>query len=189
MENDINQGLSGTHQNQASFMLVGGWKSSSCSPLPVEGEIFSLTFPFIDQAFAQACAISSPTLAKSRSVDWTGVPYVAYWLLAIVLARGFDYGLHEPARVGKNAKLFLMWRSSFACHKDLGARATKKLCSAQFVEQVAVSLTLYMNARANFFSYVAAIIVSLSPIAAGANRPGWTESQIPKRPPMAQIGC
>jgi hypothetical protein len=52
MENNINQGLSGTHQNQASFMLVGGWKSSNCSPLPVEGEIFSLTFPFIDQAIA-----------------------------------------------------------------------------------------------------------------------------------------
>src|SRR5215469_4429403 len=28
----------------------GGWKSSYCSPLPVEGEIFFLTFPFIDQA-------------------------------------------------------------------------------------------------------------------------------------------
>jgi len=49
MENNINQGLSGAHQKQASFMLVGGWKSSNCSPLPVKGEVFSLTFPFIDQ--------------------------------------------------------------------------------------------------------------------------------------------
>ena len=60
MENNINQGLSGAHQKQASFMLVGGGKSSNCSPLPVKGEVFSLTFPFIDQAFAQACAVRSP---------------------------------------------------------------------------------------------------------------------------------
>ena len=32
--------------------LTGGWKSSNCSPLPVEGEIFFLTFPFIEQAIS-----------------------------------------------------------------------------------------------------------------------------------------
>src|SRR5215813_12589748 len=53
MENNINQRLLGAHQKQASFMLVQGWKSSNGSPLPVEGEIFFLTFPFIDQAIAR----------------------------------------------------------------------------------------------------------------------------------------
>jgi hypothetical protein len=32
-------------------LLTQGWKSSYRSPLPVDGEIFFLTFPFIDQAF------------------------------------------------------------------------------------------------------------------------------------------
>src|ERR1700737_4529890 len=36
----------------ASDSADRGWKSRKVSPLPVEGEIFSLTFPFIDQAIA-----------------------------------------------------------------------------------------------------------------------------------------
>jgi len=36
--------------NQASVIAHRGWKSSYSSPLPVEGGIFFLTFPFIDQA-------------------------------------------------------------------------------------------------------------------------------------------
>src|SRR5438552_19039451 len=40
----------GAPQNQASFIVDRGWKSSNSSPLPVEGEVFFLTFPFIDQA-------------------------------------------------------------------------------------------------------------------------------------------
>src|SRR5437016_7237914 len=39
----------GAPQNQASFIVDRGWKSSNSSPLPVEGEVFFLTFPFIDQ--------------------------------------------------------------------------------------------------------------------------------------------
>src|SRR6266852_3649823 len=35
----------------ASDSADRGWKSRKVSPLPVEGEIFSLTFPFIDRAF------------------------------------------------------------------------------------------------------------------------------------------
>src|SRR5205809_2526964 len=42
----------GAPQNQASFIVDRGWKSSNSSPLPVEGEVFFLTFPFIDQAIA-----------------------------------------------------------------------------------------------------------------------------------------
>jgi hypothetical protein len=39
------------HQKPASFIAARGWKPRKVSPLPVEGEIFSLTFPLIDQAF------------------------------------------------------------------------------------------------------------------------------------------
>src|SRR5438876_11278372 len=42
----------GAPQNQASFIVDRGWKSSNSSPLPVEGEVFFLTFPFIDQAIS-----------------------------------------------------------------------------------------------------------------------------------------
>jgi hypothetical protein len=31
--------------------MARGWKSSNFSPLPVEGEIFCLTFPFIERRF------------------------------------------------------------------------------------------------------------------------------------------
>jgi hypothetical protein len=34
-----------THQSQASFIAGRGWKSSNSSPLSVQGELFSLTFP------------------------------------------------------------------------------------------------------------------------------------------------
>ena len=39
-------------QYQASAIAHRGWKSSYSSPLPVWGEVFFLTFPFIDQALA-----------------------------------------------------------------------------------------------------------------------------------------
>jgi len=39
------------HQKPASFIAARGWKPRKVSPLPVEGEIFSLTFPLIDHAF------------------------------------------------------------------------------------------------------------------------------------------
>jgi hypothetical protein len=60
MEKTKSTKLSGAHHNQASLMVVRGWKSRNFSQLPVEGEIFFLTFPFIDQAIAQVCAFSSP---------------------------------------------------------------------------------------------------------------------------------
>jgi hypothetical protein len=42
----------GAAQNQASVIAHRGWKSSSSSPLPVGGEVFFLTFPFIDRDFS-----------------------------------------------------------------------------------------------------------------------------------------
>src|SRR5580704_3563511 len=52
--------LSGAAQNQASAIAHRGLEVKAIVPLPVEGEVFFLTFPFIDQAFSQACAASSP---------------------------------------------------------------------------------------------------------------------------------
>jgi hypothetical protein len=49
MENKINQAVRGTSEPSV-FRGCRGWKSSNFSPLPVEGEIFCLTFPFIEQA-------------------------------------------------------------------------------------------------------------------------------------------
>jgi hypothetical protein len=51
MEKENQRRWSGADQNQASVIARRGWKSSNGSSLPVEGEIFSLTFPFIEQAF------------------------------------------------------------------------------------------------------------------------------------------
>ena len=44
--------LSGALRTRRLSSLKGGWKLSYCSPLPVEGEIFFLTSPFIEQAIA-----------------------------------------------------------------------------------------------------------------------------------------
>jgi hypothetical protein len=44
----INEGCQGQSRTKRLSSLTGGWKSSYYSPLPVEGEIFLLTFPFID---------------------------------------------------------------------------------------------------------------------------------------------
>ena len=49
MENKINQAVRGTPQPSVS-RARRGWKSRNFSQLPVEGEIFFLTFPFIEQA-------------------------------------------------------------------------------------------------------------------------------------------
>src|SRR6266436_611853 len=43
---------------RASHRADRGWKSRKVSPLPVEGEIFFLTFPFIEQAFTQTTCLA-----------------------------------------------------------------------------------------------------------------------------------
>ena len=58
MGNKINQAVRGTPEPSV-FHGRRGWKSSNSSPLPAEGEIFSLTFPFIEQAFALRTGIVS----------------------------------------------------------------------------------------------------------------------------------
>jgi len=49
MEKENPQSLSEAHQKHAAFIASRGWKSRNSSPLSVEGEVFSLTFPFIEQ--------------------------------------------------------------------------------------------------------------------------------------------
>jgi hypothetical protein len=53
MEKENQRRFSELAQNQASVIASWGWKSSRCSPLPVEGETFFLTFPFIEQAISR----------------------------------------------------------------------------------------------------------------------------------------
>jgi hypothetical protein len=48
----INEGCQGQPRTKRLPSLTQGWKSSNYSPLPVEGGMFFLTFPFIDQAIS-----------------------------------------------------------------------------------------------------------------------------------------
>jgi hypothetical protein len=50
----------GHDTTQASSRVSGAGSQGNFSLSPVEGEIFSLTFPFIDQGISQACAVYSP---------------------------------------------------------------------------------------------------------------------------------
>jgi hypothetical protein len=59
----------GAAQNQASVIAHRGWKSSYCSPLPVGGEVFFLTFPFIDQALVLTCRFLSIRFASGVFVS------------------------------------------------------------------------------------------------------------------------
>ena len=52
MEKENPPRLLRAHQKHAALIASRGWKSSNSSPLSVEGEVFSLTFPFIEQALA-----------------------------------------------------------------------------------------------------------------------------------------
>ena len=47
--NNISTQVRGAQHQTCVFYGEGGWKPRKCFPAPVEGEIFSLTFPFIEQ--------------------------------------------------------------------------------------------------------------------------------------------
>ena len=70
--------LSGQLRTKRLSSLKGGWKLSYCSPLPVEGEIFFLTSPFIDQAIETlkipAAGILHQSFAHSVSIDLRCAP-------------------------------------------------------------------------------------------------------------------
>src|ERR1035437_5093779 len=57
----------GESRSRAPRLAHRGWKSRKVSPLPVEGKVFFLTFPFIEQTLAQACAVCSPIFAANPS--------------------------------------------------------------------------------------------------------------------------
>jgi hypothetical protein len=54
MENKINQAVRGTPEPCVLHRRKGLEVKQLFSPLPVEGEVFFLTFPFIEQAFTLA---------------------------------------------------------------------------------------------------------------------------------------
>jgi hypothetical protein len=95
MANKINQAVRGT-QEASVFHRSGGWKSSNLSPLPVEGEIFSLTFPFIDQAIT----LKTGLLVKSRVESRAG---------AVALASRWLLGCFRMTRLNP------VWRNSVSC--------------------------------------------------------------------------
>src|SRR6266849_6814862 len=47
--NNISTQVRGAQHQTCVFYGEGGWKPRKCFPAPVEGGIFSLTFPFIEQ--------------------------------------------------------------------------------------------------------------------------------------------
>ena len=69
MEKENQRRFSELAQNQASVIASWGWKSSHCSPLPVEGETFFLTFPFIEQAIALKFRFVTIQFKSTRSDD------------------------------------------------------------------------------------------------------------------------
>src|ERR1700704_3334139 len=50
--NNMSTQVRGAQHQTRVFYGEGGWKPRKCFPAPVEGEMFSLTFPFIEQAMA-----------------------------------------------------------------------------------------------------------------------------------------
>jgi hypothetical protein len=68
-----NDGCQGQLRTKRLSSLKGGWKLSYCSPLPVEGEIFFLTFPFIDQAWVLKNSPSSPNSRNLRDTKCLGI--------------------------------------------------------------------------------------------------------------------
>ena len=69
METENPRRLSGVHQN-AAFIASMGWKSRNSAPLSVEGQVFSLTFPFIESV-GIAWGLHHFTLARQlESSDW-----------------------------------------------------------------------------------------------------------------------
>ena len=78
-------------QYQASAIAHRGWKSSYSSPLPVWGEVFFLTFPFIDQASLRT-PVRESFDPRGRSMHYERTPRFTRlklrWLRQLVLLHG-----------------------------------------------------------------------------------------------------
>src|ERR1700681_3465183 len=57
--NNMSTQVRGAQHQTRVFYGEGGWKPRKCFPAPVEGEIFSLTFPFIEQAITLRAPVVS----------------------------------------------------------------------------------------------------------------------------------
>src|ERR1700674_2825107 len=77
MEKENPPRLLRAHQKHAALIASRGWKSTNSSPLSVEGEVFSLTFPFIelgegkcpDFHFARPGRVASVSRFESKRKD------------------------------------------------------------------------------------------------------------------------
>src|SRR5215469_328093 len=63
----INEGCQGQPRTKRLPSLTQGWKSRNRSLPPVEGEMFFLTFPFIDQAISLINRLMCTHLWEGRS--------------------------------------------------------------------------------------------------------------------------
>src|SRR5438309_10952611 len=63
--NNLRTQVRGAQHQTRVFYGEGGWKPRKCFPAPVEGEMFSLTFAFIEQAISLGC-LRSPVLYFPR---------------------------------------------------------------------------------------------------------------------------
>ena len=63
------QGSQRKKQNREPRIADRGWKSTKVSPLPVEGEIFFLTFPFIDPLYRSGDFTTAPRWDGFRIAD------------------------------------------------------------------------------------------------------------------------
>src|SRR5215469_16375984 len=99
----------GSSEPSVCHRSQGGWKSSYCSPLPVEGEIFFLTFPFIDQAMTQLCAFLSPAASPNERRYGQG-------------ARKLQSTVRQVRRIGNDSESICCFRS----HPSGGNAASAK---------------------------------------------------------------
>ena len=70
MEKENPPRLLRARQKHATFIASRGWKSRNSAPLSVEGQVFSLTFPFIESV-GIAWGLHHFTLARQlENSDW-----------------------------------------------------------------------------------------------------------------------
>jgi hypothetical protein len=77
--NNLNP-IPGVRHQTSAFYGDRGWKPRKSSPPPVEGELFSLTFPFIDQAFTtQSMADDETSEWQAPNAPATGTARKKFW--------------------------------------------------------------------------------------------------------------
>src|ERR1700732_1503806 len=72
--NNISTQVRGAQHQTRVFYGEGGWKPRKCFPAPVEGGIFCLTFPFIEQAFA----LKTPLDGSVSAIDFSTIVFQSH---------------------------------------------------------------------------------------------------------------